>query len=265
MYCDVHCHINSPELFIEAEDVIQRASDAGVTRILIAGSDFFSSKVAARLSREYKERGVYATVGVHPHDAKTVLGDSLPEELTRLAKNKRVVAIGEAGLDYFYDHSPREVQARVFALQIEWALKIGKPLVIHIREAKPKDAKGMSAMEDALKLLRDTSHGSLMFHCYAGGLKYLPIINELDAYISIGGPVTWTKSDELRQVAAKVPEDRLLCETDSPYLAPKPHRGKINEPAFVRYVYEAIAEARGVDIDYLARAVAENAKRLFGW
>ncbi|GHS85420.1 hydrolase TatD [Synergistales bacterium] len=265
MYCDAHCHINSPELFADAEGVTRRASEAGVTRMLVAGSDIESSRLSVELSHTYEREGVYATVGVHPHDAKTIIGNVLPEELTRLADDRRVVAIGEAGLDYFYDHSPRDVQARVFALQIEWALKIGKPLVIHIREAKPENAGSGGAMKDALSLLRSGGHGQLMFHCYAGGLEYLPAMSELDAYVSIGGPVTWAKGDELRRVVAKIPEDRLLCETDSPYLAPKPHRGKLNEPAFVRYVYETIAEARGVETEHLARAVAENAGRLFGW
>jgi TatD DNase family protein len=233
--------------------------------MLTAGSDLESSRLSVELSHKYADLGVYATVGVHPHDAKTVLSDALPEELTRLAEDARVVAIGEAGLDYFYDYSPRDVQARVFSLQIEWALKVKKPLVIHVREARPENAEGRIAMEDALTLLRNTPHGRLIFHCYAGGLKYLPAVCELDAYISIGGPVTWDKSGELRAVAAKVRGDRLLCETDSPYLAPKPHRGKTNEPAFVRYVYEAIAAVRGMEVEHLARAVAENAERLFGW
>ena len=265
MYCDVPCHINSPELLSDAESVIQRANDSGVTRLLIAGSDLESSTTAVELSHTYEREGVYAAVGVHPHDAKTVLGDSLPDELIRLSNDSRVVAIGEAGLDYFYDYSPRDIQAQVFALQIEWAFKIGKPLVIHIREARGEDALASSAMEDALSLLRGKPHGSLMFHCYAGGLKYLPAMSELDAYVSIGGPVTWAKSDELRSVASEISEARLLCETDSPYLAPKPKRGRTNEPAFVRYVYETIADARGETVERLARGVAENARLVFGW
>jgi TatD DNase family protein len=283
-FIDAHCHINSEQLREDAPGVVRRAAEAGVKRLLVAGSDTESSAEAVELARVYRNEGVYAAVGVHPHDAKILTGKAaLPEKLLRLADDPRVAAIGETGLDYYYDHSPRDVQRDAFRLHIAWAARTGKPLVIHVREARVPDvrvpdagvrdassgrgAAENAAMEDALNLLRETPERNfpLLFHCYAGGLEYLDAMRELDAYLSIGGPVTWPKSDELRQTVSRIPEDRLLCETDSPWLTPLPHRGKTNEPAYVRFVYEAVAEARGLSADALARALDANASRLFGW
>jgi TatD DNase family protein len=270
---DAHCHINSEQLREDAPGIIRRAAGAGVKRLLVAGSDPATSAEAVELAHVYEREGVYAAVGVHPHDSKILTGTALggaalPEELLRLADDPRAAAIGETGLDYYYGHSPRETQRNAFRLHIAWAEKTGKPLVIHVRSAATENtATENSAMEDALNLLKEAAGRTfpLLFHCYAGGLEYLSAIRELDAYISIGGPVTWPKNGELREVASQIPENRLLCETDSPWLAPKPHRGKLNEPAYVRFVYEAIAEARGLSVDGLARAADVNAARLFGW
>jgi TatD DNase family protein len=267
-FIDAHCHINSEQLREDAPGVVRRAAEAGVRRILVAGSDAESSAEAVRLAHTYKNEGVYAAVGVHPHDAKILTASPgaslrLPEELTRLADDPRTAAVGETGLDYYYDHSPRETQRDAFRLHIAWAAQTGKPLVIHVRDAP----SGRDAMEDALNLLKGSAAKKfpLLFHCYAGGLESLDAMKDLDAYLSVGGPVTWPKNDGLRETVSRIPEDRLLCETDSPWLAPKPHRGKRNEPAYVRLVYEAAAEARGVSADELARAVDANAARLFGW
>jgi TatD DNase family protein len=226
--------------------------------MLTVGSDLATSIEAVELAHGYEREGVYAAVGVHPHDSKTV-ADGFPEELSRLAEDPRVAAIGETGLDYYYDYSPHDVQQSVFRRHIEWASKTNKPLVLHVRDA----------MADTLKLLEempfDVSKMPLVFHCYAGGLEYLSAMKDLDAYLSIGGPVTWPKNGELREVASRVPEDRLFCETDSPWLTPQPHRGKLNEPSFVRFVYEEIAKSRGVSVEVLAKTVDANAARLFGW
>jgi TatD DNase family protein len=272
-FIDAHCHINSEELREDAPEVVRRAAEAGVKRILVAGSDMESSAESVRLAHTYKDEGVYAAVGVHPHDAKILTAASggarcLPEELLRLADDPRAVAIGETGLDYYYDHSPRETQKDAFRLHIAWAARTGKPLVIHVRDPRVHDAPpDRSAMEDALNLLKETAEKEipLLFHCYAGGLEYLDAMKDMNAYLSVGGPVTWPKNEELRETVSQIPEDRLLCETDSPWLAPRPHRGKRNEPAYVRLVYEAIAEARGISVDELARVVDANAARLFGW
>jgi TatD DNase family protein len=257
-FIDTHCHINSDSLKTDVSAVVSRARDVGVGYMLAVGSDLATSTEAVALAHAYEREGVYAAVGVHPHDSKTVAG-GFPEELPKLAEDPRVVAIGETGLDYHYDHSPRDVQKIVFRRHVEWALETGKPLVIHVREA----------MADALKLLEegpfDASKIPLVFHCYAGGLQYLSAMKDLDAYLSIGGPVTWPKSGELREVASRIPEDRLFCETDSPWLTPAPYRGKRNEPAYVRFVYEEIAKSRGVSVDDLAKIIDANAARLFGW
>ena len=263
-FVDAHCHINSKQLRRSASSVVSRAAQVGVGRMLTVGSDLPHSVEAVKLANLYRDYGVYATAGVHPHEAATV-ANGLPDELLELAERRVVVAIGETGLDYYYNHSPRDVQRDVFQMHIDWALKKNKPLVIHVRNSDG-DTK---AMDDALAILNRMPNmpekPKLMFHCYAGGLRYMDAMKKLDAYISIAGPVTWPKSDELRSVASAVPEERLLCETDSPWLSPQPYRGKLNEPAYVRFVYETIAEARALSLDELARLVDANASRLFGW
>lgn len=259
-FLDTHCHINSDQLRSDAEGILRRAANSGVRRVLVAGSDLPSSIEAIELARAYENNGVFAAVGVHPHDSKAV-ADGLPEELTRLPEDfpRYVAAVGETGLDYYYDHSPRDIQREVFRMHIDWARRSGKPLIIHVRDA----------MNDALAVLGsmpfDVRKVKLLFHCYAGGLDYLGAMRDLGAYMSFGGPVTWGKSVELREVVARIPEDRLLCETDAPWLTPKPHRGKLNEPGYVRFVYETVAAVRGIALEALAKAVDANADRLFGW
>ena len=260
-FIDAHCHINSDQLRADAPSVVARAEHAGVRRMLTVGSDLPTSVEAVELAAGYGNYGVYATVGVHPHEAVTA-AEGLPDELLKLAGYRGAVAIGETGLDYYYDHSPRDVQRKVFRMHIDWALRVKKPLVIHVRNA----LHDTLAMDDALAVLEGPAERpALMFHCYAGELRYMNAMERLDAYISIGGPVTWPKSEELRAVAAAVPEERLLCETDAPWLSPQAHRGKLNEPAYVRFVYETIAKERGLALDEFARVVDANASRLFGW
>lgn len=252
---DTHCHLNSPQLRAETPCLLANARSAGIGRLLVVGGDLPTSVEAVALARLHAD--VYAAVGIHPHDASTA-EDGLPPELLELARGARVVAVGETGLDYHYDHSPREVQKEVFRRHIAWALCADKPLVIHVREA----------WEDTLELLRASEAGKvpkMVFHCYSGGLEGLEAARGLDAYLSLAGPVTWTKNDALREVAGRIPEDRLLLETDAPWLTPAPYRGKRNEPAYVRYVYETVASVRGVAPEVLARQVDANAARLFGW
>ena len=260
-FVDAHCHINSKQLRKSASSIVDRAVRAGVGRMLAVGSDLFHSAEAVELARKYASDGVYAAVGIHPHEAVTAAG-GLPDKLLKLAGSLGVVAIGETGLDYYYNHSPRDVQRDVFRMHIDWALKVNKPLVVHVRNA---DGDTL-AMDDALSILElKLEKPKLMFHCYAGGLRYMDAMKKLDAYISIAGPATWPKNDELRAVASTVPEERILCETDAPWLSPQAHRGKLNEPAYVRFVYEAIAKERTLTLDEFARVVDANASRLFGW
>lgn len=229
--------------------------------MLTVGSNLSTSLEAVKLAEMYRDDGVYATAGIHPHEAVTA-ADGLPGELLKLAEARGVVAIGETGLDYYYNHSPRGVQRDVFRMHVDWALKTNKPLVVHVRNAD----SDTQAMDDALAILESMPKKlELMFHCYAGGLRYIDAMEKLDAYISIAGPVTWSKSDELRAVASAVTEERILCETDSPWLAPQPNRGKLNEPAYVRFVYETIAEERGLALDDFVRVVDANAANFFGW
>jgi TatD DNase family protein len=258
---DAHCHVNSDQLRADALNVVRRAGEAGVMRLLTVGTDLTTSAEAVEMTRSLAFEGrVYATVGVHPHDAKSV-AEGLPESLLKSASEPRVVAIGETGLDYHYNHSPHDVQKKIFRLHVDWAVRAGKPLVIHVR-----GGQSHNAMSDALEILGNTPPKiPLMFHCYAGGIEYLDAMRELDAYLSFGGPVTWPKNGGLRQTVARVPEDRLLCETDAPWLTPSPYRGKLNEPAHVRLVYEEIAKVRGIPTERLALAVDANAARLFGW
>ena len=260
-FIDAHCHINSDQLRADAPSVVSRADQVGVCRMLTVGCDLPNSVEAVELAARYGDHGVYATVGVHPHEAATV-AEGLPDELLNLAERREVVAIGETGLDYHYNYSPGGVQRDVFQMHVDWALRVQKPLIVHVRNADGD----FKAMDDALSVFEGMGkRPELMFHCYAGGLRYMAAMERLDAYVSIAGPVTWPKSDELRAVAAAVPEERLLCETDSPWLSPQPNRGKLNEPAYVRFVYETIAKERRIALDELACIVDRNAARFFGW
>ncbi|MCL1875236.1 MAG: TatD family hydrolase [Synergistaceae bacterium] len=245
---DSHCHLNSKEFCGSVDYYLDRAEKAGVRQFIIIGADFSNSAEAAELAELYSNRGVYATAGVHPHDAK-IVDKSFPEEFLKLLNGNRIVAIGETGLDYYYDHSPREKQKQVFREHINLAKEKDLPIILHIRDA----------MDDALQILH--SEGAPpggVFHCYAGGLKYLDEALSFGYYISFSGAITFAKSEELREVARIAPIDRILCETDCPWLAPIPFRGKLNEPANVKYVYETIAAARNISMDYLAEKVKRN-------
>ncbi|MBR1672321.1 MAG: TatD family hydrolase [Fretibacterium sp.] len=255
MLIDSHCHPNSKELRQDAGGLMKRAQAAGVGRMLIVGCDLEDSAEAVAMAHRFVEYGAYAAVGIHPHEAARY-GESLPQPLMDLAGDGRVVALGEMGLDYYYDLSPRDVQQKFFAAQLEWAARTGLPAILHIRDAMP----------DALSILRDFKDKvRLLFHCYGGGLEYLDEVLDMGGFCALGGAVTWKRSDELREVAARLPADRLLLETDCPYMTPAPFRGKPNEPAYVRYVYETVATARSVSSEELAAQVARNAANLFGW
>jgi len=250
---DSHCHLNSKEFRGKVEFYLDRAEAEGVRRFIVIGADLSSSAEAVELAAQYSKRGLYATAGIHPHDAKTVDKDIL-EGLEKLLNEKRVVAIGETGLDYYYEHSPRGKQKQVFREHIELAKEYGLPIILHIRDA----------MEDALEILHgEGAPRSGVFHCYAGGLKYLEEALSFGYYISFPGVITFAKSEELREVARITPIDRILCETDCPWLAPLPFRGKLNEPAYVKYVYEAIAASRNISIEELAEKVLQNNLTIF--
>lgn len=255
MLIDSHCHINSEELRLDALAVITRARDADVRKMLIVGCDYEDSCEAAAMAYDFASSGLYASVGIHPHEAR--LYDKIPEEFSRLVHHERVVAVGEIGLDYHYDHSPRVDQKRIFELQLEFAEDNSMPVILHIRDA----------IDDALEILRRHKNLKLLFHCYSGGLKYLDEVLNMKSMCAFGGAVTWPgKSlEELREVVRIIPADRILIETDSPYMSPVPFRGKRNEPAYVKYVYEAVAAERNITLEELAAQVEINAKNFFNW
>ncbi|MDM5196819.1 TatD family hydrolase [Fictibacillus enclensis] len=249
---DTHAHLNAIQFEEDLEDVIQRALDEGISHIVVVGFDQPTIKGALKLADTYDF--IYAAVGWHPVDAV----DMTPEDLQwieELADHPKVVAIGEMGLDYHWDKSPKDVQKRVFRQQIQLAKKVKLPIIIHNREAT----------QDVVDILREEGAeevGGIM-HCYSGSLEVAKECMEMNFYISFGGPVTFKNAKKPKEVAKEIPIDRLLIETDCPYLSPHPLRGKRNEPSYVKYVAEAIAELREMPLEDLVKKTTENAKRLY--
>jgi TatD DNase family protein len=247
---DSHAHLDFPQFDADRETVIQRAREAGLVAILNVGADLASSRAAVALAEQHDF--IHAAVGVHPHDAKTVTSAVLGE-LRELARHPKVVAIGEIGLDYYRDLSPRPVQRRAFADQLALAAELALPVVVHSREAH----------DDVFAALKGWK-GTGVLHSYSAGLERLEEVLGMGFLIGLSGPVTFPNASGLRAVAAAVPLERLLVETDCPYLTPVPYRGKRNEPAYVRYVVEAVARARGMPAEVVAQATTVNAHSLFG-
>ena len=251
MLIDSHAHIDDDRFDADREAVLSRARAAGVDLIVNIGADMASSARSVALAEQYPQ--VYATVGMHPHDAKDMREQDY-QQLVRWAAQPKVVAIGEIGLDYHYDLSPRPVQQEVFLRQLDIARQTGKPFVVHEREAHA----------DTFEIIRSAAKGlEGVFHCFSGSVETARQYLKLGFYVSIAGPVTFPKSAKTKEVARYVPLDRLLVETDSPYLTPQAFRGRRNEPAYVRLVAEEIASLRELPLEELARATSENACRLF--
>jgi TatD DNase family protein len=258
---DTHAHLDFSKFDPDRDAVVERARAAGVAAIVNVGTDLLSSQRAVRLAERYD--GVYAAVGVHPHDAKELDGATLAE-LRELARHPKVVAVGEIGLDFYRDLSPRDVQRRAFQAQLAWAAKLGKPVVIHDRDAH----------DEILEVLSDWAAGQRhsplagrlgVLHTFSGDLSMAEQAIDLGFYLSISGPVTYKNARQLPDIVPALPIDRLLVETDCPFLAPHPYRGKRNEPAYVRLVAERIVELKGMSLDALARATTANAQHLFGF
>jgi TatD DNase family protein len=252
---DSHCHLDDKQFDPDREQVIERALAAGVERMMAigTGSGPPDLEAALRLARQYTF--IYATVGVHPHDA----AKATPETFTAIEvlaaganAETKLLAIGEIGLDYHYDFSPRDVQRDVFVAQLKLARRAGKPIVIHTREA----------WDDTLLLLREHWSGGGIMHCFSGGPAEARQALDLGFYLSFGGVLTFPKADALREAARLAPEDRLLVETDAPYLAPVPKRGKRNEPAFVVETARRLAEVRGATPERIAERTTRNFERL---
>jgi TatD DNase family protein len=248
---DTHAHLDGDAFAADLDAVLERALEAGVARMVTAGQDEVTSRAALELAARHAS--VSATVGVHPHEAK---GASDLQWLEPLARTVGVVAVGEIGLDYHYDFSPRDVQRDVFARQLEVAGRLGLPAIIHCREA----------VDDVAATLREhfDRERRAVIHCWTGSYDAaMRFIDEFDVYVGLGGAVTFKGATDLHDAAARLPLDRIVLETDCPYMTPAPHRGKRNEPAYISLTCRRVAELRGVSEDDIAAATTSNARRLF--
>ncbi|MDG4896972.1 TatD family hydrolase [Mesorhizobium sp. WSM4976] len=253
MLVDSHCHLDFPDFAEERAAIVDRALAAGVGRMVTISTRVRRFQQIIEIAETFNE--VYCSVGTHPHNAAEEI-DVTADELVRLAEHPKVVAIGEAGLDYHYDKAPRDAQAQGFRTHIAAARRTGLPLVIHAR----------SADDDMASILEDeTGKGAFPFilHCFSSGRRLAEIGVALGGYVSFSGILTFKNSPELRAIAADVPRDRLLVETDAPYLAPIPHRGKRNEPAYVTNTAKVLAETIGVSETEIADITTSNFFRLF--
>lgn len=253
MLVDSHCHLDFPDFAAELPDVVARAHAAGVSHLVTISTRVKRFDDIRAIAERFDT--VFCSVGTHPHQAAEE-PDVTADDLVRLSAHPKVVAIGEAGLDYHYDTSPRDAQEKGLRTHIAAARATGLPLVIHSREA---DADMAAILEE------ESAAGAFPFllHCFTGGADLAARAVALGGYVSFSGVITFKKSEDLRAIAAALPADRLLVETDAPFLAPTPHRGKRNEPAFVRETAKALAAARGVSLEAVAAATTRNFFTLF--
>jgi TatD DNase family protein len=257
---DSHCHLTEPEFEGDLEQVLQRASEAGVTRLIVPGIDLESSARAVWLADRYPQ--IYAAVGVHPHAASTWDGGS-ERRLVDLLRSERVVAVGEIGLDYFRRLSPVEAQKAAFQAQLRIAAERGLPVVIHNRQAM--DDVLAIALEWAAGLSGDLLGRVGVMHAFSADIDSASRAIQAGFYIGIAGPITYPNAADRRELARSVPMDRLLVETDSPSLPPQPYRGKRNEPAYVRIVARTLADVCEISFEETARVTSRNASTLFSW
>ncbi|MCX8045842.1 MAG: TatD family hydrolase [Anoxybacillus gonensis] len=253
MLFDTHAHLNATQFSEDVEQVIERARAEGVSHIVVVGFDRPTIQRAMELAEEYPF--IYAAVGWHPVDAIHMTDEDLVM-IERLAAHPKVVALGEMGLDYYWDQSPKDVQKEVFRKQIRLAKKVKLPIIIHNRDATA----------DIVDILREECAEEVggVMHCFSGSIEVARQCIDMNFYISFGGPVTFKNAKKPKEVAKEIPLDRLLIETDCPYLTPHPFRGKRNEPSYVKYIAEAIAELKGLSFEEVAQKTSDNAKRLFG-
>jgi TatD DNase family protein len=249
---DSHAHLDDARFAADRDAVIQRAWDAGVRRILTIGNGAGPDDMGCGIPVAEAYDWIFTTVGVHPHDASKVEERHF-EMMERLSEHPRVLAIGETGLDYHYDNSPREIQREVFRRQLKIAAALGLPVIVHTREAD----------DDTAQILREVGVSRGVLHCFTSSAGLAQAALELGFLISFSGIVTFPNARELSEIARTIPADRLMVETDCPYLAPVPHRGKRNEPAFVVETARFVAQVRGISAEELAFQTAENFSRLF--
>jgi TatD DNase family protein len=264
MYTDSHAHLDGKRFDPDRAEVIARADAAGITTILAIGNGdgpgTGTLDCAIKLAQQHQ--GVYATVGIHPHEAALAKQEDF-DELARLARNPKVIAWGEIGLDYFYDHSPRDVQRDVFVQQMELARSVKLPIVIHCR---PSD-NSENAWQDLLRLVRENWASSGLggvLHCFTGTVEHARAALDLGFVVSFAGNITYPKAQNIRDAASMVPLHRMFIETDCPYLAPIPHRGQRNEPAYVVETARQISELRGTSAEEVGRQTSQNFREFFG-
>ncbi|MFC1576110.1 TatD family hydrolase [Candidatus Omnitrophota bacterium] len=252
MIIDTHCHLDFEHFNSDRVDVIKRAKDAGVAYLINIGSSLEGSKRSIELAAGHEN--IFATVGIHPHHADEK-GEDAFTKIEKLATNKKVVAIGEVGLDYFKSPSPPDKQKVLFIKFIELSKKLNLPLVIHNRDAS----------EDTLKILKETSGASVrgVMHCFSGDEKLLKSVLEMGLFVSFTCNLTFKNARGLREVAKLVPPERLLLETDAPYLAPQAYRGKRNEPAYITELRDILSELLGLSKEEIERITTDNAKKFF--
>ncbi len=250
---DSHCHLEDERFAGDIGTVLERMAEQGVFRCLLAGSDMDTSERIVALTAESPM--LYGAVGVHPHEAKFFRPENL-ELMADWVTLPRIVAVGEIGLDYYYDHSPRDAQRQAFEAQLHFAYEQAVPVILHIRDAHGDMLQALQAYKDRLP--------AGVLHCYSGSMESAKLYLDMGFYLSLAGPVTFKNARNLAEVAVFCPTDRLLVETDSPYLTPEPMRGQRNEPAFVRFVAEKVAQLKGMPLEELAQAATENTCRLFG-
>ncbi|CAG9610123.1 TatD family hydrolase [Pseudoneobacillus rhizosphaerae] len=253
MLFDTHAHLNADQYKEDLHEVMKRAKEAGVSNIVVVGFDTLTINRAVELAEAHDY--IYACVGWHPVDAIDMTDDDL-KWIEELANHPKVVAIGEMGLDYHWDKSPHDIQKDVFRKQIRLAKKVKLPIVIHNRDATA----------DIVEILREEGAAEVggIMHCFSGSVEIAKECLDMNFYISLGGPVTFKNAKKPKEVALEIPLDKLLIETDCPYLTPHPYRGQRNEPSYVKLVAEQIAEIKGVTFEEIARATSDNAKKLFG-
>ena len=257
MLTDTHCHLGYKSLSQDIDQIMERARQAGVGRLVTIGACHSEFQTAINIAERFDN--VYCAVGVHPHDAENPEEGTTLEELLELARHPKVIAIGEAGLDYFYDNAEKSVQEEMFRIHIRAAIQSGLPLMIHTREAE----------DDTIRILSDERRGNEdklrgVFHCYSSNQKLAEYGQEIDFYFSFSGMLTFKKAENVREIAKKIPLNRVFVETDAPYLAPEPHRGKPCEPAFVLHTAQKLAEVKSIDINELEGVLEKNFKELFG-
>jgi TatD DNase family protein len=251
---DTHAHLDFDNYDQDREEVFNRAREIGVEKIVNIGADLEGSRRVVELAEKYDD--VYASVGIHPHEADTVNDESLAE-IKALADFPKVKAIGECGLDFYYDNSPREIQKEAFKKQLQLALELKLPVVVHSREAAAETLAILDEIADFAE--------NLIFHCYAYGPVEIEEIIKRDYYVAFGGLITFNSAQPIRDALKKMPLDRILLETDAPYLTPAPYRGKRNEPAYLEHIVKKAAAIKGIRAEEMGKITTENAERIYNF